>query len=106
MEFCKAFNALTAKDPPGQPLPTIITVYSDNSFAIKTKGPTTSYLIKQALKIEKGGAEPGRVIAGNLKDSQLTSIAKDKMKDLNTSSLPAAKKIVAGTARSMGLVIK
>ena len=103
MEFCKNFNAQTQ----GQDtiIPVVITVYKDRSFSFIMKTPPASVLIKKALKIEKGSATPNTTKVGTLSMGQLEEIAKVKIKDLNCYDLEAAKKIVAGTARSMGVDI-
>ncbi len=104
MEFCKAFNARTQNDM-GTIIPVVITVYADRSFTFITKTPPASVLIKQALKLEKGSSEPSRVVAGRISRAQLEEIAKVKMEDLNTNDLAQAVKIIAGTARSMGIEV-
>lgn len=105
MEFCKEYNAQT-EDKRGQVIPAIITIYEDRSFDFILKTPPTSFLIRQALSIDKGASEVGREIVGSLTDSQLEDIAKIKMPDLNTEDIEAAKLQVAGTARSMGVSTK
>jgi len=106
MEFCKAFNATSQGSEPGMPLPTIITIYADKSFSFEVKTPPASYLLKKAAKIAKGGTEPGRAIAGAVTRAQLREIAQVKMKDLNANTLEQAEKIIAGSARSMGLQVQ
>ena len=103
-EFCKQFNAATQKLEPGSPIPTVITVYADRSFEMKT--PPASYLLKKAAKVGKGSKEAGRTSAGSVTQEQLREIAEVKMKDLNASSVEHAMKIIAGSARSMGLVVQ
>ncbi len=105
MEFCKEYNAQT-EDKRGQVIPAIITIYEDRSFDFILKTPPTSFLIRQALSIDKGASEVGREVVGSLTDSQLEDIAKIKMPDLNTEDIEAAKLQVAGTARSMGVSTK
>lgn len=105
MEFCKEYNAQT-EDKRGQVIPAIITIYEDRSFDFILKTPPTSFLIRQALGLDKGASEVGREIVGSLTDSQLEDIAKIKMPDLNTEDIEAAKLQVAGTARSMGISTK
>ena len=105
MEFCKAFNASTTELEKGMPIPTIITVYADRSFSFETKTPPASFLLKKAAKIQSGSKEPGKSTIGRVKRSQLRDIAETKMKDLNANDLDAAKKQVAGTARSMGIKV-
>lgn len=102
MEFCKAFNEKT-KENQGLILPVVISVYEDRSYTFVIKTPPASVLIKKALKLEKGSSEPNRVKAGELKKAQLEEIAKVKMPDLNANDINAAMKIIAGTARSMGV---
>lgn len=103
MEFCKAFNAQTA-DKQGI-IPVIITVYGDRSFSLELKTPPASYLIKKALKKKKGSAVPNRDKIGTLKEAQLREIAEVKAPDLNAGTIEAAMKIVAGSARSMGVEV-
>ena len=105
MAFCKDFNALTAKMEKGVPIPTIVTVYSDKSFTIQTKKPPATYFLKQAAKLEKGGKEPGRSSAGSVTAAQVRKIAEEKMADLNATTIEGAMKIIAGSARSMGLEV-
>ena len=103
-EFCKAFNARTEKAK-GVITPVVITIYSDRSFTFITKTPPASVLLKQALNLPKGSATAGRTRVGQVTQAQLEEIAKTKMEDLNANDIEAAKKIIAGTARSMGLDI-
>ena len=105
MEFCKAFNAQTGDMEKGTPLPTKITVYADRSFSFETKSPPATYLIKKALNLKSGSKEPGKASAGKIKMSQLSAIAEQKMKDLNANDIDAATKIIAGSARAMGLEV-
>ncbi|MEZ0280142.1 50S ribosomal protein L11 [Methyloceanibacter sp.] len=105
-EFCKQFNAATQKLEPGSPIPTVITVYADRSFTFEMKTPPASYLLKKAAKVGKGSKEAGRTSAGSVTQEQLREIAEVKMKDLNASSVEQAMKIIAGSARSMGLVVQ
>ena len=104
MEFCKAFNAQTQ----GQDtiIPVVITVYQDRSFSFITKTPPAPVLIKKALKLEKGSSTPNTEKVGTLNRSQLEEIAKIKMPDLNCYDVEAAMRIVAGTARSMGIQVE
>jgi large subunit ribosomal protein L11 len=104
MEFVKAFNAQTQGDT-GTVIPVVITVYEDRSFTFITKQPPAAILIKQALSLDKGSAEPHRDKVATLTDAQLSAIAEKKMQDLNANDLDAAKKIIAGTARSMGVEV-
>ena len=105
-EFCKQFNAATQKLEPGSPIPTVITVYSDRSFTFEMRRPPASYLLKKAAKIGSGSKEPGRGVAGTVTQAQLREIAEIKMKDLNANSVEQAMKIIAGSARSMGLQVQ
>lgn len=105
MEFVKAFNAQTANDN-GTVIPVVITVYEDRSFTFITKQPPAAVLIKQALGLDKGSAEPHRNKVAKLSDAQLSAIAEKKMQDLNANDIDAAKLIIAGTARSMGVEVE
>ena len=105
MEFCKAFNAYTQSGEPGVPIPTVITVYVDRSFSFETKTPPASYLIKQAAKLNKGSQTPGRETVGVVRKDQLREIAETKMVDLNANDIDAAARMLAGTARSMGVQV-
>ena len=105
MEFIKEYNARTAKQK-GDVIPAVITVYEDRSFDFVTKTPPASELIKKAIHLGKGSNEPHKKKVGELSDDQLTQIAEQKMPDLNADDISAAKKIIAGTARSMGVTIK
>jgi large subunit ribosomal protein L11 len=105
MEFCKSFNAATQKMEKGMPVPVVITIYSDKSFTYVMKSPPASYFLKKAAKIEKGGATPGRAVAGTVTKAQCRDIAKEKMKDLNAADIEAATKIIMGSARAMGLQV-
>ncbi len=104
MEFCKAFNDRT-KDQQGTILPIIITVYEDRTYTFIVKTPPAAVLIKKALKLEKGSSEPNKKKVGTITQSQLEEIAQLKMPDLNANDVEAAKKIIAGTARSMGVEV-
>ena len=106
MEFCKAFNAQTQSFEAGTPLPVIITVFTDKSFTFTVKTPPASHLLKQAAKINKGSKTPGVVSAGFVTLSQCREIAQAKLKDLNANDLDAAAKIIAGSARSLGLEVR
>ncbi len=101
MEFCKAFNAETAKME--GLLPVTVTVYVDKSFSFEVRTPPVSYLLKKAAKIDKGSGEALKVKVGKVTKAQVEEIAKTKLPDLNTNDLDAASNIVAGTARSMGI---
>ena len=105
MDFCKAYNAATEAQR-GTIVPVEITVYEDRSFTFITKTPPTAVLIREALGVEKGSMTPGREGAGTLTDAQVTEIATTKLPDLNANDLDAAKKQVAGTARSMGVTVE
>ena len=105
MEFCKAFNAHTQGQEQGVPIPTVITVYADRSFSFVTKTPPASYFIKQAAKLDKAASEPGRETVGMVRMSQLREIAEKKMVDLNANDFDAACRMLAGTARSMGIQV-
>ncbi len=104
MDFCKAFNARTSKDE-GMIIPVVITVYQDRTFTFVTKTPPASVLLKKAAKIAKGAADPKRERVGTVTRAQVEEIAQQKMVDLNANDLDAACKIVAGTARSMGIEV-
>ena len=105
MEFCKAFNEKT-KAFAGKPVPVIITVYKDKKFDFIIKSPPASHFIKEAVKLKGGSCEPGRNIVGTITKKQLDEIAKNKMEDLNAHDLSEAVKIIAGSARSMGIEVK
>jgi large subunit ribosomal protein L11 len=104
MEFVKAFNAQTQSDM-GTVIPVEITVFEDRSFTFVTKSPPAAVLIKQALSLDKGSAEPHRDKVGRITQTQLKEIAQKKMKDLNANDIDAAAKIISGTARSMGVEV-
>jgi large subunit ribosomal protein L11 len=106
MEFCKAFNARTAELEKGTPIPTVITVFADRSFAFETKTPPASFLLKQAAGLKSGATTPGKgAAAGRVKSSQIREIAETKMKDLNANSIDMAMKTIEGSARAMGLEV-
>jgi large subunit ribosomal protein L11 len=105
MDFVRDYNEKT-KDKKGQVVPAVITIYEDRSFTFELKLPPVSEMIKKAIKIEKGSGSTPRETAGTLSKSQVEEIAKEKLGDLNTENLESAKKIVEGTARSMGVLIK
>ena len=105
MEFCKAFNEKT-KEFMGQPVPVVITICKDKKFDFIIKTPPASYLIKEAMKLKSGSKEPGRVSVGTITKEQLKKIAEAKMKDLNAFDIEQAIKIIAGSARSMGIQVK
>jgi large subunit ribosomal protein L11 len=105
MEFCKAFNAET-QQAGGRITPVEITVFEDRSFTFITKTPPAAVLIKEALSIEKGSGEPNREKVGRLRRDQLRQIAEIKLEDLNARDVEQAMKVVAGTARSMGVEVE
>ena len=105
MEFCKAFNEKT-KDQMGKPVPVVITIYKDKKFDFIVKTPPASHLIKEALKLKSGSKEPGRNSVGTITKDQLKKIAQAKQKDLNAFDIDEAVKIIAGSARSMGIQVK
>ena len=106
MEFCKAFNAQTQGMEPGLMLPVVITAFADKSFTFILKTPPATVLIKKAIKLEKGSGKPHIDKVGNLTRAQLEEIAKVKMKDFNAADLDAAVRIIAGSARSMGVTVE
>jgi len=106
MEFCKAFNAQTQSLEKNMPIPVIISVYSDRSFTFVTKTPPASILLKKAAGIQSGSAIPNVNKVGTVTRAQLEEIANTKMADLNANDLDAAVNIIAGSARSMGLVVE
>jgi large subunit ribosomal protein L11 len=106
MEFCKAFNARTQEVEKGLPLPVVITVYSDKSFTFITKTPPATVLLKKAVGIKSGSSKPNATKVGTVTRAQLEEIAKTKMEDLNAADLEAAIKTIAGSARSMGLIVE
>jgi large subunit ribosomal protein L11 len=105
MDFCKQFNARTAKEPEGMIIPVVITVYSDRTFTFVTKTPPASELLKRAANIVKGSAEPNRNKVGKVTKKQVEDIARTKLPDLNTTSLESAVRTVTGTARNMGIEV-
>lgn len=105
MDFCKAFNEKTAKMG-DTVIPVVITVYKDKSFTFITKTPPAAVLIKKALGIPKGSGEPNKEKVGKITQAQLEAIAKEKMPDLNANDIEAAKKIIAGTAKNMGVEVE
>ena len=104
MEFCKAFNAQTQENA-GVITPVVITVYEDRSFTFITKTPPAAVLIKQAIKLKNGSGEPNREKVGKITQAQLRQIAETKLDDLSANDVDAAIKIIAGTARSMGVEV-
>lgn len=105
MEFCKQFNGRT-QDKAGKVLPVIITVYADKSFDFVIKTPPAAVQLKEAAKLKSGSAESNRIKVGSVSWDQVKAIAEDKMQDLNAFEVSSAMRMVAGTARSMGLVVK
>jgi large subunit ribosomal protein L11 len=105
MEFCKAFNAKTQKQP-GVTIPVVLTVYADRSFDFITKTPPAAVLLKQAAGIAKASGEPNRNKVGTVTKAQVKQIAETKMEDLNAADMDAAMRMIEGTARSMGLVVE
>jgi large subunit ribosomal protein L11 len=105
MEFCKAFNAATQNLEPGMPTPVVITAYVDRSFSFETKTAPASYHLRKAARIPKGSSAPSKEVAGTVTMAQVREIAEAKMVDLNANDIDAAAKIIAGSARSMGLEV-
>jgi large subunit ribosomal protein L11 len=106
MEFCKAFNAKTQSMEKGMPIPVVITVYADRSFTFITKTPPASVLLKKAAGIAKGSGVPNMDKVGKVNRAQLEEIASVKMEDLNATDMDAAVRIIAGSARSMGIDVE
>ena len=106
MDFCNAFNAETQSMEKGIPLPVVITVYENKSFTFEVKSAPASVLIKKAIGISKGSGEPNREKVGSITRAQLEEIVTAKQKDLNANDMDQAVKIIAGTARSMGVDVK
>ncbi len=106
MEFCKAFNAQTQGVEPGLPLPVVITAFADKSFTFIIKTPPATVLIKKAIKLDKGSPRPHVDKVGKITRAQLEEIAKTKMKDMNAADLDAAVRTIAGSARSMGVIVE
>ncbi|MFN9000908.1 MAG: 50S ribosomal protein L11 [Holosporales bacterium] len=106
MEFCKAFNAKTQEMEKGMPIPVVITAYSDRSFTFITKTPPISYFLKKAAKLAKGSQTPGKGTVGKVTMAQIQEIAKQKMVDMNANDIDAACRMIAGSARSMGLQVE
>lgn len=105
MMFCKDFNAKTEKLEKGMPIPVVITVYEDRSYTFIMKKPPATYWIKKSLKLQSGSKAPGRDVVGTITTSALRKIAEEKMEDLNANTMDAAVKILAGSARSMGVEV-
>jgi large subunit ribosomal protein L11 len=106
MEFCKAFNAKSKDMEQGTPIPVKITVFGDKSFTFEMKTPPASFFLKKAAKINSGSKEPGKAVAGKVTMAQVREIAEAKMADLNTNDVEQAARIIAGSARSMGLTVE
>ena len=106
MEFCKAFNAQTAKMEKNVPIPVVITTYQDRSFTFEMKTPPVSYFLKKAAGLSSGSKTPGREKIGKVTKQQVKEIAEQKMKDLNCDTVEAAMSMIEGSARSMGLEVK
>jgi large subunit ribosomal protein L11 len=106
MEFCKAFNAQTQEVEKGLPLPVVIAVFNDKSFTFEIKTPPASVLLRKAAGIAKGSGNPNSNKVGKVTRAQVEEIAQTKMKDLNANDLEAAVRIIAGSARSMGLEVE
>jgi large subunit ribosomal protein L11 len=105
MEFCKQFNAATKDLEPEMPIPVVITAFSDRSFVFEMRTPPASFFLRKAAGIAKGSSTPGKGSAGRVTMAQVREIAGKKMKDLNANDIEAAAKIIAGSARSMGLEV-
>ena len=105
MEFCKAFNAQTQNMEQGMPIPCVITAYADRTFDFITKTPPASFFLKKAAKLPKGSGETGKEIVGRVTMAQVREIAEAKMVDLNAHDLDQAAKMIAGSARSMGIEV-
>ncbi|WP_326646361.1 50S ribosomal protein L11 [Streptosporangium sp. NBC_01755] len=105
MEFCRRYNAAT-QDRRGFVVPVVVTVFEDRSFELAVKMPTTASLIRRTIGLDAGSPRPGHQAVGTITRAQLREVARSKMPDLNTADLDQAEKIVAGTARSMGLTVR
>ncbi|MCP4923526.1 MAG: 50S ribosomal protein L11 [bacterium] len=105
MEFCKAFNAETQDMESGMPVPVVITAYADRSFSFEKKTPPASYFLRKAAKLKKGASATGREVVGEVTMDQLREIAKQKMVDLNAHDIEAGARMIAGSARAMGLKV-
>ncbi|MCD2512661.1 50S ribosomal protein L11 [Comamonas endophytica] len=106
MEFCKAFNAQTQGVEPGLPLPVVITAFADKSFTFIIKTPPATVLIKKAIKLDKGSSNPNKAKVGKITREQLVEIANTKLKDMNAADVDAAVRTLAGSARSMGVLVE
>ncbi len=105
MEFCKAFNSETQGMEQGMPIPTVITVYGDRTFSFITKTPPASFFLKKAAKLQKASQTPCKEVIAKVRMSQVREIAEKKMVDLNTTDMDAACRMIAGSARSMGIEV-
>src|SRR5713101_1214602 len=103
MDFCKQFNAKTAKEPDGMIIPVLVTIYSDRTFTFIMKTPPASEVLKRAAGVVKGAAEPNKTKVGKVSRKQVEDIARTKLPDLNTTNLQSAIRTVMGTARNMGI---
>ena len=106
MEFCKAFNAATQNQEKGAPTPVVITIFADKSFSFETRLPPVTYYLKKAMNLKSGSKLPGKEFAGTITNKQIREIAEAKLKDLNAYDVDAAAKMIAGSARSMGLQVE
>ena len=106
MSFVKEFNAVTAQMEPGMPVPVVITAFGDRTFSFITKTPPNTYFLKKAANVTSASKNPGKDVAGKVTMAQIREIAEKKMVDLNAHDLDAAMKMIAGSARSMGLEVK
>ncbi|MBV1732649.1 50S ribosomal protein L11 [Hydrogenophaga sp.] len=106
MEFCKAFNAQTQGLEPGMPIPVTITAFADKSFTFKMGTPPATYMIKKAIKLDKGSSVPNKNKVGKITRAQLEEIVKTKMKDMTAADVDAAVRTIAGSARSMGVIVE
>ena len=106
MEFCKAFNAQTQGLEPGMPIPVTITAFADKSFTFKMGTPPATYMIKKAIKLDKGSSVPNKNKVGKITRAQLEEIVKTKMKDMTAADVDAAVRTIAGSARSMGVNVE
>jgi large subunit ribosomal protein L11 len=106
MEFCKAFNARTADQEKGAPTPVVITIFGDKSFSFETKLPPVTYFLKKAVNLKSGSKLPGKESAGTITQAQIRDIAEKKLNDLNAYDVDSAMKMIAGSARSMGLQVE
>ncbi|SON55045.1 50S ribosomal protein L11 [Hartmannibacter diazotrophicus] len=105
MEFCKAFNAQSQSMEKGMPIPVLITIFADRTFAFKMKTPPVSYFLKKAAGLSSGSKTPGKASAGSVTRAQVLEIAQSKLVDLNAGDIEAAARMVEGSARSMGLEV-